>query len=429
MSDSIGEERQSPLIAPDAAHTQGLPEGAAPAHGRWLNRRILGLGLASLFSDMNHEMATAILPLFLVITLHASPAALGFVEGTADALASFVKLASGWWTDRAGQRKPLAVIGYIMTGISKPLYAVAQSWPQLLAFRSFGWIGRGIRTPAREAMLVDASEPWAYGRVFGFHRMMDTLGAISGPAIALGLLAALTYRQIFLVTIIPGILAPLSIILLVRERRRTPDRSLHFRAQLAALPTSFRWFLVAVGLFGLGNFAPTLLILRVNEQLTPSYGVATAGFIAVALYTAHNIVFAGASYPVGVLSERFGKRLLLGVGYACFAAMAIGFALAPHGTTGLIVLAVLFVGGGIYIALVEAMEGALAADLLPAPQRGTGYGALATVNGIGDFASSIVVGVLWTAVAPAAGFAYAATLSVLGAIMLWWTRHPVHAQQ
>jgi MFS family permease len=420
MSD-FSAERQSQLLTADTTRAQ------AP-RGPWLNRRILGLGLASLFSDMNHEMATAILPLFLVVTLHASPAVLGFIEGVADALASFVKLTSGWWTDRSGQRKPLAVIGYIMTGISKPLYAIAQSWPQLLAFRAFGWIGRGIRTPAREAMLVDASEPWAYGRVFGFHRMMDTLGAISGPAIALGLLTMLTYRQIFLVTTIPGILAPLSIMLLVRERHRAADKTLHLRTQLTALPANFRWFLLAVGLFGLGNFAPTLLILRVSQQLTSSFGAATASFIAVALYTAHNIVFAGASYPVGVLSERLGKRLLLGLGYGCFAIMAIGFALAPQGTAGFTVLTVLFVAGGISIALVEAMEGALAADLLPMAQRGTGYGALATINGIGDFVSSIVVGALWATITPIAGFIYAAVLSLLGAAMLWWTR-PIHCYQ
>jgi len=399
-------DRATALTGPSETPPE-IPTGA-------LNRTVVALGLASFFSDMNHEMATAILPMFLVAVLGASPAVLGFIEGLSDASASFVKLGSGYWSDRTGERKSLAVVGYLITGLAKPAYALAVVWPDILVARAVGWVGRGIRTPVRDALLADAVAPPFYGRAFGVHRTMDTLGAIAGPAIAFLLLSILTYRQIFLVSIIPGLLGPLAVLAFVREARR-PGHELHLAASLRALPRVFRLFLVAVGVFGAGNFAHTLLILWASQALTPAYGAVGAASAAVLLYTLHNVLYAGASYPVGWLSDRIGKRGLLGLGYALFGVMSIGFATGP---TAVPVLVVLFVLAGLYIALVDAMEGAYAAQLLPANVRGTGYGALSTVNGVGDFISSVAVGGLWALFGPSVGFGYAAVLSVAGAALL-----------
>jgi len=188
---------------------------------------------------------------------------------------------------------------------------------------------------------------------------------------------------------------------------------------IGGLPTRFKLFLVGVGIFGAGDFAHSLLTLRAAQMLTPGMGAARAGQVAIALYTLHNVLYAGMSFPIGALADRIGKRGLLALGYGVAALMGIGWIVAVPSVW---LLGLLFALGGTFIAAEDALEGALAADLLPEDVRGTGYGVLATVNGLGDFLSSIVVGALWTAVSPAAGFAYAAALFVLGAVVIYRVR-------
>jgi MFS family permease len=376
------------------------------------------MGLTSFFSDLGHETATAVLPLFLA-SIGAPPVALGAIEGVADATSSFVKLGAGWIGDRVPRRKPIVVVGYAVTGIATALFALATAWPHILMSRTIGWFGRGIRGPLRDAMLSDSVEPGVRGRAFGFERAGDTLGAVVGPALAVLLLSAFTYRQIFLATLLPGLLAALSFAVLVRERGRSSMRPRKFWAALGALPPRFRLFLVGVAIFGAGDFAHTLLILHATEALTPALGAAPAGVFAVGLYTVHNVLYAAASYPMGALGDRFDKRAVLAGGYFLAALMSVGFIFV---VPAMWTLAVLFGVGGLYIAIEDTLERAIAADLLPEDLRSTGYGALATANGLGDLVSSVVVGVLWTAVGPAAGFAYAAGLSVVGAAIVFRVR-------
>lgn len=385
----------------------------------WRNPAVVGMGPTSFFSDLGHETATAVLPLFLA-SIGAPPAALGAIEGVSDATSSFVKLGAGWIGDRVPRRKPIVVGGYAITGIATAFFGLATAWPHILISRAIGWFGRGIRGPLRDAMLSDSVEPEVRGRAFGFERAGDTLGAVIGPALAIVLMSTLTYRQIFLATLLPGLLAALSFALLVKERGRTSAmRPRKFREALGALPPRFRVFVVGVAIFGAGDFAHTLLILHATGALTPTLGVVQAGAFAVGLYTVHNVLYAAASYPMGALGDRFDKRALLGGGYFLAALMSVGFIfVVPAVWT----LAVLFGVGGLYIAIEDTLERAIAADLLPEDLRSTGYGVLATANGLGDLASSFMVGVLWTAVGPAAGFTYAAGLSVVGAAIVFRVR-------
>lgn len=388
-----------------------------PTPTTWRNAAVVGMGLTSFFSDLGHETATAILPLFLA-SIGAPAAALGAIEGVSDAASSFVKLGAGWIGDRLPRRKPLVVGGYALTGLATALFALATAWPHILITRAVGWLGRGIRGPLRDAMLSDSVEPDVRGRAFGFERAGDTLGAVVGPALAVVLLSAFTYRQIFLATLLPGLLAALSFALLVKERgRSTMPRT--FREAVGALPPRFRLFLVGVAVFGAGDFAHTLLVLRAMQALTPSLGAAPAGTFAVGLYTVHNVLYATASFPMGALGDRVGKRALLAGGYLLAALMSVGFIVAGPAVW---TLALLFGLGGLYIAIEDTLERAIAADLLPEDLRSTGYGVLATANGLGDLVSSLVVGLLWTAVGPATGFAYAAALSVIGAAIVWRVR-------
>jgi MFS family permease len=379
----------------------------------WRNRSVVLFGLASLLSDAGHETATAVLPLFLAF-LGGSAASLGLVEGVADALSTGAKLLAGWYSDGLRRRKPIGIAGYAATGIGMAGLALTATPAQVLVVRACAWIGRGARGPVRDAMLAEAVAPHAIGRAFGFHRAMDTAGAVVGPLLALALVRRLGYRAVFAATLVPGLLSVLAFASAPEiGRRRTRER---LRASLAGLPPRFRRFLVAVGLFGLGDFARSLLILRA-AQLLPGHGPWRRGETAIALYVFHNLVHALAAYGIGALAARLGARRVLAAGYLAFAAMAVGFVLAPPQPPFGVLLG-LFVLAGLATSAEEVLEGTVAAELLPEGLRGTGFGALAAVNGIGDFAASALVGWLWAAVSPAAGFGWAAAMAILGALAL-----------
>jgi len=228
-------------------------QNSAPKQS-WLNRTVLGVGLTSLFSDWSHETATAVLPAFLA-AIGAGPVWLGAIEGIADGLSSFAKLAAGHFTDRLNRRKPLAVFGYAFTALATASFAFATHAYHVLFGRAAAWLGRGVRSPAKKALLAADVPPNAYGRAFGLERLMDTLGAIGGPLTALWLLEATghSFRKVFLWTLLPGMIAVAAFWLLVRERpiAARPQRS--FLIGLKALPPTFRRLLVGVGVFGAGE--------------------------------------------------------------------------------------------------------------------------------------------------------------------------------
>lgn len=388
-----------------------------PAPGqRWLTRGVLGIGLASLFSDWGHEAATAVLPAFLA-TLGAPAIALGMIEGISDGLSSFAKLAGGWIADRPEWRKPTGIIGYVATGLSTFGYAFARSWPFILLLRALGWTGRGSRGPSRDALLADSVAPNQHGRAFGFERAMDTLGAVLGPLCASAFIATLGIRGVLRWTIVPGLLAAIAFALLAprgKQDAQRPARS--FLASFAHLPGGYWPYLAGVFAHGIGDFAPTLLILRAAQILTPRLGSGRAASYSVALYTFHNLVNAGASYVSGVFGDRINKRALLAAGYLIGAAAYIGFiSLQPT----IPVLALLFGLAGIHIGVAQSLEKSAASEILPATNRGSGFGVLASVNGVGDLVSSIVVGALWSAVSSTAGFAYAAIFAFAGAALIY----------
>ncbi len=391
------------------------PNSQSKKEPRWLTRGVFGIGLASLFSDWSHEIGTALLPVLLA-GIGAPAYALGVIEGVADGLSSFAKLAGGWIADRPAWRKPIAVTGYLLTALSTFAFGFVGAWPQVLAARAIGWMGRGARGPSRDVLLTDAVAPAQVGRAFGFERTMDTFGAILGPLCATALAASTSVAIAMRWTLVPGVLAALSFALLVPSTRHLGDlHPLPFTASLAKLPRKFRRYLGAVATFGLGDFAHSLLILRAVQLLTPRFGAVRGGAIAVALYTFHNVFYAAASYPAGAIGDRIGRRRVLAVGYLLAGAVSVGFILVPPHLPELVGL---FGLAGLYMGIHDTLEKGVAAELLPAEVRATGFGVLATVNGVGDFVSSIVVGFLWSAVSPAAGFAYAALLTILGGVFI-----------
>ena len=363
-------------------------ENPAPNQS-WLNRTVLGVGLTSLFSDWSHETATAVLPAFLA-AIGAGPAWLGAIEGIADGLSSFAKLAAGHFTDRLKRRKPLAVFGYAFTALATASFAFATRAYHVLFGRAAAWLGRGVRSPAKKALLAADVPPNAYGRAFGLERLMDTIGAIAGPLTALWLL--------------------------VRERPVAPKPSRSFLLGLKALPPSFRRLLLGVGVFGAGDFSHSLLILYATRMLTPVHGVGRAASLAVGLYTLHNIFYAGSAYASGWLSDQVPHRqAVLAAGYALAGVTAI---LLCTGTNSLSLLAVIFILAGLYIGTEEALEDSLTAEIVPKEQHGMAFGTLAAVNAVGDFLSSLLVGFLWSAFNVQTAFTASAILFFAGAFLI-----------
>ena len=386
----------------------------------WLNRTVVGIGLASLLSDWSHEIATTLLPAFLA-TMGVAAAWLGVIEGVSDGLSSIARMASGYYTDRLRRRKPVAVAGYIITAIGTACFGLATAaWHVLLA-RSGAWMGRGVRTPVRKALLAAAVTPGSYGRAFGFERMMDTLGAIVGPATAVTLLGAMhgDYPRLFAWTLVPGLAAAAMIAIVVKETDRLPVPHVSLVGSWRSLPSGFKQFLVAVAVFGCGDFAHTLLILLATQRLTPSLGPLGAAGIATSLYLLHNVFYAGFAFVGGWLADRFPKRPLLAAGYSLAALMSIVLLTLPAGVGPLLLV---FALGGIYVALEETLEDSLCAELAPSAQHGMAFGSLATVNGIGDLVSSVVVGILWTAFGTGPAFAYSALLCLIGASLMLFQR-------
>jgi MFS family permease len=383
----------------------------------WLNRTVLGVGVTSLFSDWSHEIATAILPAFLA-TIGAGPAWLGAIEGIADGLSSFAKLGSGHYTDQLKKRKPLAVFGYAFTALATASFAFATHAYHVLIGRAAAWLGRGVRSPAKKALLAADVAPGAYGRAFGLERLMDTVGAIAGPLTALWLLKVTNhnYRTVFLWTLLPGMIAVLSFWLLVQERPFEARKKVTFFAGLRSLPGNFRRFLLGVGVFGSGDFSHTLLILYASRMLAPTHGAARAASLAVALYTLHNVFYAGSAYVSGWISDIVPHRkAILAGGYALAGVTAVLLTTTP---ASIWLLGGLFVLAGIYVGTEEALEDSLAAELIPREQHGMAFGTLAAVNAVGDFLSSLMVGFLWSAVSARAAFSFSAVLFFLGAILI-----------
>ncbi|NWB49842.1 MFS transporter [Pseudomonas gingeri] len=403
-------------------------EIARSAKPSWLNRTVVGAGLTSALGDFCYETTTVILPGFLAV-LGVPAAALGIIEGVADALASYTKMVSGYIADKLGHRKLLVVVGYGLTPIGQLFLALALGWPLILVGRLISWFGKGLRGPLRDAIVIQAVTPETRGRAFGFHRAMDTLGAVIGPLLGVAILgwaqrmswedAAGPFRFVLWLSVIPGALAVLAFLTLVKDPEHSRNPELKFFAALRELPTRFKRYLGAVGIFGTGDFSHSLLILAATQLLTPSMGIVPAAQVAGLLYVWRNVVQVAVSYPIGMLADRFGSLPMLVVGYALGTLTAVLTVLAfSVNLDGIVMLTAIFFVAGLYVAVQEALESTVTADMVSSETLAMSYGALGTVNGTAKLIASTAVGVLWTAVSPIFAFAVAALLMAAGTLTL-----------
>ncbi|SFM91827.1 MFS transporter, partial [Nitrosomonas communis] len=385
-------------------------------------------GITSALGDFCYESTTVTLPGFLAV-LGIPAAALGLIEGIADAVASFTKMISGYIADKLGHRKLLVLVGYGLTPLGQILIALALGWPLILLGRMVSWFGKGLRGPLRDAIVIQAVSPETRGRAFGFHRAADTVGAVLGPLLGVALLGlaqgwhwsddAGPFRFVLWLSLIPGLLAVVSFLTLVQDQQHSPNPALKFFGSLRGLSARFKRYLGAVALFGVGDFSHALLVLTATTLLTPLMGVVQSAQVAGLLYVWRNAVQVAVSWPVGWLADRVGHLPVLVAAYALGAATAVLVTLALwSGIESVALLAGIFSIAGLYVAVQEALESTVTAEVVQPETMTMSIGALGTVNGTAKFLSSATVGVVWTVVSPEAAFALAAGFMLAGTLVI-----------
>lgn len=395
----------------------GATDPAQPLRERWLTRPVVGIGGASLLSDLGHEVPTALLPSLLTSTLGAPAAALGVIEGVADGVGGAARFAGGALADDPHRRRAVAIGGYASTAVLSGLIGAAGAVWEVGALRAGAWAARGVRGPARNALLADAVPVGAYGRAYGFERAMDNLGAVGGPLLAIGLVGALGVRGAILLSVIPGLMAALAMVYAIRHTARpTPQERRPLRIHVRpVLRGGLGRLMVGIGAFECGNIAATLLILRATELLAPGRSHAGAVQVALILYTLYNLTATLASIPGGRLTDRRGAVLVMVAGIALFGLALLGFAFSGE---SIALLAACFTAAGVANGLVETAEAAAVAGLAPTGLRGSAFGLLATVQSFGNLIASAIAGLLWTVVSPTAGLLFAAALMVVALLAM-----------
>ena len=373
-----------------------------------LSRNTFLLALSSLFSDISTEMLYPILPVFLTQVLHAGGSIVGVVDGFAQATQNIVQGFSGAISDHLQRRKPIALIGYLLSAIAKPLMGVATIWEALLGARLVDRLGAGMRSAPRDALVASSVDERDRGRAFGLEGLGDNAGAFLGPLVALFLLYGLhlALRSVFYLAIIPGLLA-FAMVLLVSEQRVAVAAKSKIDVNLGQFPRRYWNYLLATALFCVGNSSNAFLILRTRDA-----GVSLE--ITILIYAAYNLVAALISYPAGALSDRWGRRNILLVALTVFFAVYLGFAL----TRNVFLIAVLFTLYGLYQGAFRAVGKALASDLVPLRLRASGVGWYSTTVGLLQLVASVAAGLLWDKVNHAAVFYFGALFAAVGIIGL-----------
>ncbi|HEY2954041.1 MAG TPA: MFS transporter [Candidatus Eisenbacteria bacterium] len=394
-----------------ASDPPALDAAPAPASGprvlTGINRNIAALGVTSLLTDVSTEMIVPTLPLFVTTVLGAPVASLGLIEGVAESTASLLRVASGWLSDRIGRRTPFLMLGYALSTVSKAAMAAAGSWPAILGLRFADRVGKGLRNPPRDALIVDSVEARHRGRAFGFHRAMDTLGATLGPFAAFAVLAAWPggFRRVFLLSAAPALLALFVLAIFVRAPRRAAAAPAP-RPAPRPLAAPYKRFLAVQVVFGLASSSVAFVLLRARD----------AGFTAQQVplvYALYNAVYALLAFPAGILSDRIGRRRLMLWAYLLFA--GVYALLAWRATPGVVLVALAVLG--LHSALLEVARRALVADFAGESGRGTAFGVYDSVVGVTLLPASVAAGALWDRFGARAAFATDAALALIAAAL------------
>lgn len=386
-----------------------------------VRRNVVWLGTVSLLADVAGEMIAPILPLYITVTLGAPAYAVGLVDGAADLSTALFRAVGGWWSDRAGERKPTVVFGYSLSALAKPALALAAGWPGALAARVMDRTGKGLRGTARDALIASSVEKEHLGGAFGLHRAMDTAGAVMGPLIALWMMErwGLGHRAVFVAAGVPALLSVAVLLLFVREAPHAAPApaaaSAPEPAGPARLSPAFWKFLGIYGVFALGNSSDSFILLKARAS-----GLAESGVILA--YVLFNLVNASLAPWIGRRADKVGRRRTVAAGFAVYAACYAGFAVA-----GAAALWPLFALYGLHAALTEGSFRAVVSQFSAESNRGTAHGVFQSVAGLLAFTASAIAGVLWTRVGPAAPFWLGAACAAAASLLLFSAAPPARA--
>jgi MFS family permease len=378
-----------------------------------IKKNIFFLGLVSFLTDISSDMVYPLLPVFLTEVLHSSKVFVGLIEGVAESTASLFKIFSGWFSDKIGKRKPIVILGYSLSSISKPLLALVTSGWQVLFLRFGDRVGKGVRTSPRDALIAESSAENRRGASFGLHRAMDSAGAIIGPLLAFLLLPLLNknYRHLFLLASIPAFFSVLVLFLWVKEARsRKKEVGILERKKGIKFDNKFKIFILIVAIFTLGNSSDAFLFLRAK-----SLGVNLV-FIPL-LWGFFNLVYTLSSIPAGILSDRIGRKKVILLGFTVYGLAYLGFAFA----TQALHIWGLFALYGVYYGISDGALRAFVADMVKdEDKRGTAYGFYHGAVGLCALPASLIMGFLWQGFGAAVAFSFGAILAILAGVVFYF---------
>jgi MFS family permease len=373
------------------------------------NKNVTVAGLVSFFMDVSSEMIYPLVPLFLSNVLGVNKSVIGLIEGIAESTASLLKVFSGWFSDKIGNRKWLMAAGYGISAISRPIVALAATWHHVMGFRFMDRFGKGIRTAPRDALIAESADKTHLGRAFGFHRAMDTMGAVVGPALAFFFLGLFSnnYRTVFWLSMIPGVIAVLMIIFFITEKKKYVAAHVERpKLTMKHFDWRFKFFVFITGIFAIGNSSDVFLILRAQQIGIPTIMIPI-------VYLLFNLIYSLSAIPAGIAADKFGKKRVILAGFVLFAILYYGFAVASDTKT----IWILFAFYGLFMGLTEGIQKAFLASIIPQDFKATAFGIYNTVVGIAMFPASLIGGWLWDSISPSATFYFGAITASISAIL------------
>jgi len=379
-----------------------------------LTRNLVIIGFVSLFTDLSSQMVFPLIPLYLV-SIGAGAWIVGLVEGAAESTASLLKVLSGYLSDKIKCRKPFVISGYSLSTISKPLFALATTWPLVLFVRIFERVGKGIRTAPRDAIIAESIDPSVRGKAYGFHRAMDGIGSISGAVFAFLLFPILGFKNIFLVAFIPAVVAVLFILFLkekIPKSKNPPEKTGSFKVCIKKLPRNLKLFILVSCIFSFGHFGYAFILLKARN-------IGLGNDTSIFLYVIFYIVYSVFIIPAGILSDKYGRKPVLMIGYILFAVTAIGLIF----TSKFYALLVVFVIYGIFYAMIDGVQRAFVADLSPPELKATAFGTFHTAIGLVALPGGFLAGIIWDKISPDVTFLFALTLTIFSLFLFMFVRN------
>ncbi|MBU0498433.1 MAG: MFS transporter [Candidatus Thermoplasmatota archaeon] len=385
-----------------------------PSFFTGFTRNLILVGIVSLFTDLSSQMVFPLIPLYLV-TLGASAWIIGLVEGAAETTASLLKVFSGYWSDIIKQRKPFVLTGYSLSTIAKPLFALATSWPFILFVRIFERVGKGIRTAPRDAIIAESVDSSIRGKAYGFHRALDGIGSISGAILAFLLLPILGFTNIFLLAVLPGLIAVFCIVFI--KEKKIPNRekrvkTTSFKVSLKALPYNLKLFIFVSSVFTFGHLGYAFILLKART-------IGLSNDTALLLYIIFYLVYTLSVIPSGIFSDKIGRKPVLILGYMLFAVTAISLIF----TSQIYTLLIVFIIYGLFFAMVDGVQRAFVVDLSPPELKATALGTFHTAIGLVALPGGLLAGIIWDTISPEATFVFALVLTLCALLLFMFVKN------